>query len=660
MAVFIKEDSAKLLKKEVPLNPKLTNLMIQKSNYYSKIDPTSQGAKRAKKITCAAEKEKYNTKDEKFTPSNSAVTLNANEIKRWKAALAHLPKNSNAFDANGGEEGKEMVDSLMKQIRQQNQQVPMIEPVDKLVKDIKVDDIDLKPTKIGKSDVYIESKRNKKIYIQENKLNLLKEVYNQLTIPFDNKYHEVDGKNIPMKQDYEYFIDWLESIGHYGTLPQGKNTSIREIINSYLKNPKYVEYLKDMFVDDYEDGGYIDGFIEDAYERLTDYEDYEGINCFLKEINDISELAYNEDLEEFTQYLTQDGLELCNKLLKQYILEKLDEYGFMHSIEKNVKNGLLYIERVITIPSITGYSNNFSEEDFFKHLNNSYDAVGECWTWKEGGGDAYNGNQGDKITFKGWVNINEVDWKETIFLNCYSLNYEKEIRLNKNSMVQINEITTSNNEHFPLKQSIIVPAHTGSYWNSDNIAENKQITLKEEENEENTPQNLLRVLLQIGKYGSLKPSKMTNEQILEKINSELENNEELMNFKEHINDYDFVDTVTSQNGRIYIERAITINSVYNLLSYDGLGTSWSWAKNGAEAYFGQGNIQLIFRGHVNAERVDWEQTTFLNVYPINMQKELRVEIGRTIEINGFFFNGKNYLLKRPILLNSGLSDIPIK
>ena len=381
MAVFIREDTAEKLSKDVHLPQKLTNLMTKKANYYGEIDPKLKGYKRAKKIASAAEKEEYNTQKGKFKPSESGVTLNYNEIKRWSNALKHLPKNSDAFDANGGEEGKMMVNDLMKQVRRNSHKVEMIPPVEKLVKDTKVSDSKLKPTKLGSSDVYMESIR--KVYINESQLRTLKEVYNQLTIPFDGKYHEVNGKQIPLKYDYEYFIDWLEEIGNYGKLNPTSNKDFSYYFNLHWDDPSTRKDIINLAISDYEGNGCCDELINAIGQRLLDLQDYDGERYFSEEFETkeeteeyLNEIMYENDLEELSKVLTPLGVKRYEEILEDYIYSKLTSEGFHYYPIS--ENGLLYIERVIKIPDIVGKSEfdtllgtdgKTNKIDFFEYYN---------------------------------------------------------------------------------------------------------------------------------------------------------------------------------------------------------------------------------------------------------------------------------------------------
>lgn len=701
MAVFIKEDSAKKLSKEVELPQKLTNLMVNKNNYYGKLAPNLVGAKRAKKIANAAEKEQYNTKSNKFKEHGSGVTLNYNEIKRWDDALRHLPKNSDAFDANGGETAREMVNDLKKQIRRDSQQVPMIEPVEKLVQDVKVSDKKNKPSKLGSADVYMESKKT--IYLKESHLSILKEYYNQLTLPFDGNYHMVNGQRIPTKKTYEYYIDWLEEIGRYGTLNGKPNDIPKTYIDEYLSNSW--DELKDNFESTYFEsyGEYvIPNWIDDLLSIHEDALQYHGKPMFI-DLEQDKEEEWDEETSEYVTLPPKDNLEFLKEILegfkkypdiddlrailtplgKNWIDNKIKNMihdrlegenfweegysgdGFMCSVYRhpNCENGLLYIERVIRIPNYLSSKewvekdNDTDLTDYYQYLNEHFYGIGDCWTYEVGGGEDYCGNHygknDSKITLKGKVRLTDIDWEETIYLNVYCMNYEKEIRLKQNALVELDEIEIEDKK-FPLKQPLIVPA-----MDRENLDECKLI--KEEVSNQDTPQDFVRVLKQLYQNGTLTNSSMSNEDISNEIKYQLENNPQIGMFKDNINEFGFIDKVLSQNGKIYIERAITINSVEDMLNYegDGVGTSWSWEKGGAEAYFGNGNIQIILKGYVNLEDINWESTVFLNAYPLNGQKEIRVEVDSPIELFGFAFNGKKYKIKNPLLVNSGFTDIGI-
>lgn len=89
-----------------------------------------------------------------------------------------------------------------------------------------------------------------------------------------------------------------------------------------------------------------------------------------------------------------------------------------------------------------------------------YSHIGNSWCWAKGGAEAYCGRSfkdgTSHITLKGYVNVCDIDWDETLIRNMYSLNGEMEIFIDDNKTVEIFEITDISGNKFPLKKSILL------------------------------------------------------------------------------------------------------------------------------------------------------------------------------------------------------------
>ena len=73
--------------------------------------------------------------------------------------------------------------------------------------------------------------------------------------------------------------------------------------------------------------------------------------------------------------------------------------------------------------------------------------LGNCWTWKQGRGEAYCGNyygNNDYILLQGWVDPKSINWEETLVRNAWSLNEECEIFINDGQIVEVDKITINN------------------------------------------------------------------------------------------------------------------------------------------------------------------------------------------------------------------------
>lgn len=277
---------------------------------------------------------------------------------------------------------------------------------------------------------YNENKEIKKIYIKESQLNELRQ---QLTLPFDGN---------PTKMIYEHFIDWLESIGHYGMLPKSKfdfydlvdstiQSKTDEIVNMCFDNMNLMNeaipyLLENLSVEDIEN--MLD--IDDDFER-----------------NDMAEnIKNNYDAEALISNINVYGEQQLRNILPNYIEDIINENEF--NVNINDRN-LVEIERVIELPKLTS-----KQGDFYKELQNKFKGIGNFWSFENG--DAYCSQyNGDTIGIIGLVDPSNIDMIRTIYCSIYDLHYEKEIYI-PNGEVEIVAITTDDGKKFPLKNHIIV------------------------------------------------------------------------------------------------------------------------------------------------------------------------------------------------------------
>ena len=277
---------------------------------------------------------------------------------------------------------------------------------------------------------YNENKEIKKIYIKESQLNELRQ---QLTLPFDGN---------PTKMIYEHFIDWLESIGHYGMLPKSKfdfydlvdstiQSKTDEIVNMCFDNMDLMNeaipyLLENLSVEDIEN--MLD--IDDDFER----------NSMAENIKN------NYDAEALISNINVYGEQQLRNLLPNYIEDIINENEF--NVKINDRN-LVEIERVIEIPKLTS-----KQGDFYKELQNKYKGIGNFWSFENG--DSYHSQySGDNIGIIALVDPSQIDMIRTIYCSIYDLHYEKEIYI-PNGEVEIVAITTDDGKKFPLKNHIIV------------------------------------------------------------------------------------------------------------------------------------------------------------------------------------------------------------
>lgn len=279
--------------------------------------------------------------------------------------------------------------------------------------------------------------RNDMHYVITEAIKKVNEIHlgQQLMLPFD-------GSSEPY--NYMQFIEFLENMGDYGVLP----------------NPKIVDFTQDRNIClEAGEGRFFWG--------LSDELDEEGLYYF---VEDFTEAYGNEvwadgeqpDIEnmwplEIKECLTPEGQNLWDNKLVNKGREVLEAFARMFTFNEK---GQIYIERVIGLENLmdryhvdSGYK--MGGADYFAVLSHKYDGIGPYWTYAKGRGDTYfSGSRGSRITLKGWVNPEDVEWEQTIQLDGMD---ESEIRINGN--VQIDEIVAEFSEgdkRLPLKGSLVI------------------------------------------------------------------------------------------------------------------------------------------------------------------------------------------------------------
>lgn len=313
------------------------------------------------------------------------------------------------------------------------------------------------------------------INLNESQFKKIFEDYRQLKLPFN----DTTGKGYDDKYNYEHYIDWLEYIGKYGTL-QSSGLNIKNILdiannNSYKAFEEYKNWSKDSDV------------MDDYYENIGIYDNTYSNECTLafKALNQLYEQALEKNLiniffnlnEEDIEYindefdgnivealeddidfnannidsfLTEKGKEIFDKLLYNFFVKNNDNNSFVKELTLNEK-GLIYVEREINVSNVlekTIEDENYDMYDnLFDYLKNEFSGIGNCWSWKIGGGSAYcSGDLLDYtlLLFRGWANPKDIDWPITILRNTYdAFKEEKEIYIKSNKIVEIDEIIIS-------------------------------------------------------------------------------------------------------------------------------------------------------------------------------------------------------------------------
>ena len=306
----------------------------------------------------------------------------------------------------------------------------------------------------------MENKNIDKIISESINNFLLREYYNQLTLPFDYEgdqqmYHDVKGYWVPLKRTYEYFIDWLEEHGRYGKL-ESKN---KDFDKEDLEQGCYsidTATISDI-IDEWEDYETLGDYMED--DIISDFLHMSTQDCFTvptEEVyKEVEELHYEDDFETWRNalHLTPTGNKLLTEVIKDYVIHSVEYWAY------TFKDGLVYVERMITIPNLKGQICQ-DEMDYFQILNKRFNSnIGECWSYAKEGGYAWNGGDGANVLLKGWIRSEDLDYDNVVFYANWGCKGEEELRLVSGTLVQIDEVIWEDGENpkrLPLKGSIIL------------------------------------------------------------------------------------------------------------------------------------------------------------------------------------------------------------
>ena len=252
MALFLTEDEGKKLNKnQIKIPDNIVKLLkIAKGAYgqYKKSD----GYKRLNSMLDDDYNKRSNKKDRIH---NGDKTVSFSNLKRIDHDIRHMPQTKNNLEYNmlGGDETRNWVHDALNRQRtavKQNKKVPQVPKLEK--QNASKPDV-RKPIKVGSVKASVNEDKDKTIFISESQMQKLYEYHNQLKLPFKN------GQEIgyDYKENWENFVDFLEEIGKYGTLPKSK-WGMKDI-EAAIENSKYEAYK---YYTDQEDDymAYIEGF----------------------------------------------------------------------------------------------------------------------------------------------------------------------------------------------------------------------------------------------------------------------------------------------------------------------------------------------------------------------------------------------------------------
>ena len=325
-------------------------------------------------------------------------------------------------------------------------------------------------------------KRTKQIILTESQLLKLKEYHDQQSFNFDN-----EGNAYFEKDNWEHYVDFLEDLGAYGQLPASQWT--KDDINRAVENAKNET---DYNADDIDEDDYKEAFLDVVYqsfiydnneedvfeecflEYFGDYEEFKETHNYYDEADTLKEFIDSKDLlddvDNLDNFLTGIGYRNYLGELHNKFVDKFDEYYMIDCLKFN-ERGLVYIERNITIPTFNSPDFNYDRysKTYYDYLKKTFYDLGYCFSWAEGAGEAYCGRGYggcSEIKLKCWIDPKDIDWKATVYKNCYSLREEREVVV-KQSGIKIevfdvvletgnaNGINVSGKSL--LKQPIIIP-----------------------------------------------------------------------------------------------------------------------------------------------------------------------------------------------------------
>ena len=302
-------------------------------------------------------------------------------------------------------------------------------------------------------------KRTKQIILTESQLLKLKEYHDQQVFNFDD-----NGNAYFKKNNWEHYIDYLEEIGTYGTLP-ASNWDKYDVSNA-IENAKEQITPNMRGTDDFDEYDYLEAFYdvvcqsfiydkdkEDLFEDyflelFNDYESFKKDNNYYNECDTIRHFLNQKNIDsyELESYLTDLGKEEYEKAIKEHFIESFENNDVEGSFKYN-ERGLIYVERNIRIPDFNSpeFEQDYYDEkykDYFTYLTKvyggkGYGGIGNCFSWEEDRGEAYcadrfGGMNSTEIKLKCWVDPKDINWVETVYRNCYALRDEEEVFINSN------------------------------------------------------------------------------------------------------------------------------------------------------------------------------------------------------------------------------------
>lgn len=278
---------------------------------------------------------------------------------------------------------------------------------------------------------------------------LLFEQRQQLELPFDGKDPIHDKPvHVHLTDALEDLHDERVSRKYYSdeyridkTLEKQYMEAAVSIIDSGISSDReaaydwYYEFF-DSFNIDWSDQDELSEYFTDDFARRIVEDEME-----LDEV--CTELADDENLlgsikdrwrdfaEDQVSYLCQDMLDAVNTSIN------------------DSEDGLIEVWRAIDV-------GDGSYDDAYQNIVEGYGGLGIYWAWNQDAAEAHWGVDGKPFVLHGMLRPQDVDWKQTVYKNAYSLRDECEIETNKDAYVQIVGYEVDG-KYVELERAYVVP-----------------------------------------------------------------------------------------------------------------------------------------------------------------------------------------------------------
>ncbi len=214
--------------------------------------------------------------------------------------------------------------------------------------------------------------------------------------------------------------DYLTALSESLSEDNDVSISVSENSDFHIFIPEIHKFIKYVNITNRVESDRING----AINNLKEY--YYLSNLF----EDLKDINNKLDLGDFIEWLKETNPYF-------FIEHNFIDTTFHYKLIEWVSEDEHIIWRAIKIPDRI--------EDLETYLQ-KYKGVGECWAYDENGAETHQGDLKvyNTIILRATVNPNDINWEYTLHLSLYSLSNEKEIRLKKNAVIEVDHIFIQN------------------------------------------------------------------------------------------------------------------------------------------------------------------------------------------------------------------------